>query len=142
MIVALGRAQTRFRPMAQRLGHTPPLALGRPHPVFHCIERYPKPPGQRCRRALTVFMGHQHPLTQIRRIGQWHDTLHRPRNPAEKDGRRSTSFRHTDNKPALVLQPGFILKFLHCKDRNLLVDGPDIPSEVDGTRWISEVEEI
>jgi adenylate cyclase len=42
----------------------------------------------------------------------------------------------------LVLQLGFILKFLHHKDRKLLVEDPDIPSEVDGTRWISAVEKL
>jgi DNA invertase Pin-like site-specific DNA recombinase len=35
---------------------------------------------------------------------------------------------------ALVLQLGFILKFLHRKDRKLLVEDRDILSEVDGTR--------
>ena len=54
------------------------------------------------RRARTRFIGHRHPLTQIRRIGKWHDTLHRPRDPAAKDGRRPTAFRHTDPKTALV----------------------------------------
>ena len=43
---------------------------------------------------------------------------------------------------ALVLQLEFILKFLHRKDRRLLVEDPDIPSEVEGTRWISEVEKL
>ena len=45
-------------------------------------------------------------------------------------------------KTALVLQLGFILRFLYCKDRKLLVEDPGVPSEVDGTRWISEVEKL
>jgi hypothetical protein len=42
----------------------------------------------------------------------------------------------------LVLQLEFILKFPHRKDKKLLGENPDIPSEVDGTRWISEVEKL
>lgn len=42
----------------------------------------------------------------------------------------------------LVLQLGFILKFLHRKYRKLLVEGPDIPNEVEGTWWISELKKL
>ena len=42
----------------------------------------------------------------------------------------------------LVLQLGFIFRFPYCKDRKLLVEDPGVPSEVDGTRWISEVEKL
>ena len=106
---ALRRTQTRFRSVAQGFGHPPPLTLGRSHPILHCVERQPKPSRQYCRRALTMFIGHQHPLTQIRRIGKWHESLHQPLDPAEKDGGRPTSFRHTEQKTALISWIGMIM---------------------------------
>ena len=82
------RVQTRFRPTAQGLGHPPPLTLGRSHPILHRIERQLKPSRQYRRRALTMLIGQQHPLAQIRRTGKRHESLHRPLDPAEKDGGR------------------------------------------------------
>ena len=100
--LTLRRAQTRFWPMAQGFGHAPPLTLGRSHPILYRVKRQPKPSRQYRRRALTMLIGQQHPLAQIRRIGKRHENLHRPLDPAEKDGGHPTSFRHTDRKTALV----------------------------------------
>jgi hypothetical protein len=47
-----------------------------------------------------------------------------------------------EQRRILVLQLGFILKFPYRKDRKLLVEDSGIPSEVDGTPWISEVERL
>lgn len=99
----LALAQARRRTAAQGFGHSPPLSLGGMHPVLHRVERDPKAPGQPRRGALTLLVGHQNPLAQIRRIGKRHDTLPQHPNPVQEDAGPAPSFRHAVPKTALMV---------------------------------------